>query len=168
MSEMRAADKGPSKNPGYKDEWLTPPYIMLRLGPFDLDPCAPVNRPWDTATRHYTVKEDGLLQPWEGRVWLNPPYGEHTWKWLNKLALHGDGISLIFARTETEGFHRFVWGSAHAVFFIKGRVKFHRITGERAKNAGAPSVLVAYGQENALNLSKCGIPGKFIRLKDDE
>jgi hypothetical protein len=31
------------------DEWLTPPGILKALGQFDLDPCAPVNRPWDTA-----------------------------------------------------------------------------------------------------------------------
>lgn len=29
-----------------KDEWLTPPHILRALGPFDLDTCAPVNRPW--------------------------------------------------------------------------------------------------------------------------
>jgi len=28
-----------------KDEWLTPPYIIKALGEFDLDPCAPINRP---------------------------------------------------------------------------------------------------------------------------
>ena len=30
-----------------KNEWLTPPHILRRLGPFDLDPCAPINRPWE-------------------------------------------------------------------------------------------------------------------------
>ncbi len=107
---MHAADKPASQNPTYKDEWLTPPEIIEALGPFDLDPCAPIVRPRDTAARHFTLEDDGLMQPWEGRVWLNPPYGKHTWKWLNRLALHGQGITIIFARTETEGFQRFVWG----------------------------------------------------------
>ena len=31
------------------DEWLTPPEILKPLGSFDLDPCAPINRPWDMA-----------------------------------------------------------------------------------------------------------------------
>lgn len=30
-----------------KDEWLTPPQIIKALGGFDLDPCSPINRPWD-------------------------------------------------------------------------------------------------------------------------
>lgn len=34
------------------DEWLTPPNIIINLGPFDLDPCAPVIRPWNTAIKH--------------------------------------------------------------------------------------------------------------------
>lgn len=35
-----------------KNEWLTPPHILRRLGPFDLAPCAPINRPWNTAEHH--------------------------------------------------------------------------------------------------------------------
>lgn len=57
-----------------KNEWLTPPCLLRRLGPFDLDPCSPVNRPWDTARHHYTIEDDGLQQPWFGRVFCNPPY----------------------------------------------------------------------------------------------
>ena len=59
------------------DVWLTPPNILEALGgadSFDLDPCAPLNRPWDMARNHYTIDDDGLARPWSGRVWLNPPY----------------------------------------------------------------------------------------------
>lgn len=51
---------------GGHDEWLTPPEIIKALGAFDLDPCAPVVRPWGTAARHYTVQDDGLALPAEG------------------------------------------------------------------------------------------------------
>jgi hypothetical protein len=71
-----------------KDEWLTPPEIIKSLGEFDLDPCSPLIRPWDTARKHYTVIDNGLLMPWEGRVWLNPPYGNKIGEWLQKAALH--------------------------------------------------------------------------------
>lgn len=101
------------------DEWLTPPEIIRALGGFDLDPCAPVNRPWDMASQHYTVMDNGLQKPWFGRVWCNPPYGRETFKWIEKLASHGSGIALIFARTETRGFHAQIWGKAHSVFFSK-------------------------------------------------
>ena len=60
-----------------KDEWLTPPPILQALGEFDLDPCSPINRPWDTANNHLTINDNGLSQTWGGistRVWCNPPY----------------------------------------------------------------------------------------------
>jgi len=149
-------------------EWLTPPEILAALGPFDLDPCAPAHRPWPTAARHYTIMEDGLLQPWEGRIWLNPPYGSDTWAWLAQLADHGDGIALVFARTETEGFHECGWGRADAMHFFRGRLHFHHLDGQRARgNSGAPSVLIAYGQSNAHRLQDSGLPGKFIELKGE-
>lgn len=147
------------------DEWLTPPEIIKVLGSFDLDPCSPISRPWNTADRHYTLQDDGLSQEWTGRVWMNPPYGKEAEKWLRKLSDHGNGIALIFARTETAAFFREVWNKADSLCFIEGRIYFHRVDGVRAQaNAGAPSVLIAYGASNNEILKTCGL-GKFIRLK---
>lgn len=67
------------------DEWLTPPYIIESLGEFDLDPCSPVNRPWDTAKHHYNINDDGLSKDWFGRVWLNPPYGNQNCQMVRKI-----------------------------------------------------------------------------------
>lgn len=148
-----------------KQEWLTPKFITDELGVFDLDPCSPVDRPWDTALRHYTIEDDGLDQPWIGYVWCNPPYDDAD-KWLEKLSDHGDGIALIFARTETEMFVRQVWEKADAVLFIYSRLFFHHVDGTRAKsNSGAPSVLVSYGEYATNRLKECNIKGKFIQLK---
>lgn len=152
-----------------KDEWLTPPHIIKALGTFDLDPCSPgQRRPWDTAKKHYGKPDDGLTLPWFGRVWLNPPYGREASAWLARLADHGRGTALIFARTETEMFFKFVWGRASAVLFLEGRLHFHHVDGSRAEaNAGAPSVLVCYGAEDAEKLKNSGIKGKFLRLAGD-
>jgi hypothetical protein len=148
------------------DEWLTPPHILDALGTFDLDPCAPIISPWETANNKFTIEDDGLKQKWYGRVWCNPPYGLQAAEWLNKLAEHGNGIALIFARTETRMFFDHVWNKADAVLFIEGRLFFHYVTGEKAPaNAGAPSVLVAYGKENVEILKNCGLRGKFVDLK---
>ena len=116
------------QGPG-KDEWLTPPYILKALGEFDLDPCSPVNRPWPTAKKHYTYIDNGLFQEWQGRVWCNPPYGNKTWLWFNKCAIHGNCIMLTFARTETKMFFDYVWNNADALFFFKGRLVFYNVDG---------------------------------------
>ena len=148
------------------DEWLTPKYITDSLGPFDLDPCSPGNRrPWDTAKKHLDESDNGLVSDWEGRVWCNPPYGRETFKWLSKLAKHGNGIALIFARTETKGFHSEVWGKADAVFFFKGRLRFCYVDGTEADVANAPSCLIAYGSNNVKAIIDCGFDGKMVVLK---
>lgn len=156
---------GGHHNPIAKSEtWLTPPYILAALGPFDLDPCAPMVRPWDTATRHYTIEDDGLRQPWDGRVWLNPPYA-HAGKWLHRLAEHGHGTALIFARTETALWFNHVWPRATGILFVRGRLYFHHRDGKRARaNSGAPSVLVAYGPADAAVLAAEPVPGRYVAL----
>ena len=150
------------------DEWLTPPSLIKALCIFDLDPCSPIQRPWDTADHHYNQLEDGLNAPWFGRVWCNPPYGLEAILWLRRLADYGNGIALIFARTETVMFFDQVWDKADSILFLKGRLFFHYVDGTQAKaNAGAPSCLIAYGKENTRALLNSGIPGKLIILEGD-
>ena len=151
------------------DVWLTPPDLLAALGSFDLDPCACSEpRPWPTATRHICRPDDGLTAEWSGRVWLNPPYSEAN-RWLARLAAHGQGMALISARVETSWFFEHVWESASAILFIKGRVQFWRGDGRPSLRNGSssPSVLVAYGPEDAARLKTCGIPGAYIPLGDD-
>jgi len=147
------------------DEWLTPPDLIEAIGPFDLDPCSPGDRrPWDTAAKHYSLEDDGLRQPWEGRVWLNPPYSQAA-RWLDRLATHGHGTALIFARTETRLWFDHVWPKASGILFIKGRLHFHYASGKRASaNSGAPSVLVAYGKHDARVLASEPMAGHYVAL----
>jgi hypothetical protein len=145
-----------------KEDWLTPPEILRACGEFDLDPCTPIVRPWDTAKKHYNVLDDGLKQEWFGRVWLNPPYGDKTARWMERMADHGNGVSLIFARTETATFFPWVWDYASALLFLKGRLNFYTKEGRRGGTAGAPSVLIAYGKGNADVLATCGLAGKLV------
>lgn len=146
-----------------KDAWLTPPEILKALGPFDLDPCAPIERPWNMARSHITLKANGLVCAWHGRVWLNPPYGYETGRWLGRLVEHGNGIALIFARTETEDWMTHVWRSADAIMFLYGRLHFYHSNGDRARaNSGAPSALIAYGQDNVTALRESGIKGALV------
>ncbi|MGH2666084.1 DNA N-6-adenine-methyltransferase [Flavobacterium sp.] len=153
-------------NTNNHDEWLTPPDLIKSLGVFDLDPCSPINRPWDTAKNHLTVNDESLLQHWEGRVWLNPPYGKYMEKFLHKMALHKNGISLIFARTETKAFQNFIFPHAESIFFIHGRITFFTVEGIAAKfNSGAPSVLIGHDEYNAEMIEQSGIKGHHVYLK---
>ena len=162
-SERRAIGAHESHSGG-TDEWLTPPSVIEALGVFDLDPCSPILRPWPTARHHFTIADDGLRQQWEGRVWLNPPYA-HVGKWLCRLAEHGTGTALIFARTETAVWFDHVWPRASAVLFLRGRLNFHFVTGKRAPaGAGAPSALIAYGALDAEALRTTSLVGQYVPL----
>lgn len=102
-----------------------------------------------------TEKEDGLLSLWSGLVWCNPPYGRRMSVWLERMALHANGIALVFARTDTRPFQRHVFPFAQSLLFLRGRVTFYTPEGVKAlegHNSGGPSVLIAYGQEASRRL----------------
>lgn len=154
------------------DEWLTPPEIVRHLGEFDLDPAATCDASHGSkalalAKKSYCKCDNGLAQQWKGRVWLNPPYGKETGRWLDRLSRHRDGgIALVFARTDVGYFHDSVFMRAHAVNFVMKRIKFLKADGTKPKfNGGAPSVLIAYGEENAVAIDKVPMDGWCVRLR---
>jgi len=145
-------------------DWITPKWMIDALGVFTLDPCQSLNQPWPCAKRGLTIRDDGLSQQWAGDVWLNPPYGRAIEKWIERMAEHGDGIALMFARTDTRWFQRHC-AEADALLFVRGRVRFHDGQGDKftRKGGGAsatsPSVLVAFGEPCAARLLGSGIEG---------
>lgn len=72
-------------------EYYTPPAIIecarLVLGTIDLDPASSVAANKRVkAVRIFTEQDDGLTQEWQGRVWMNHPFGKNlNAKWINKL-----------------------------------------------------------------------------------
>jgi hypothetical protein len=146
-------------------EWYTPKYIFDAIGiEFDLDTCSPGRDivPWIPAKKHLTYLDNGLEAEWHGTVWMNPPYGTDTPKWMERLAQRGNGIALVFSRTDTNWFHQFT-AKADAICFIKRRISFipasqaqNYIKGNLIKNSGsgAGSMLVAYGKKMAHSLMR--------------
>jgi hypothetical protein len=148
-------------------DWYTPKWIFDEMGiQFDLDPCQPKEKiEWIPATHHFCEEDDGLSQVWRDNVWLNPPYGKFTKAWLEKLNEHGEGIALVFARTDCKWFHD-VCAKANGILFLKGRVKFVDglgVTG--GGGAGSGSMLVAWGQDNADVLKSMSNRGFYISMK---
>jgi DNA N-6-adenine-methyltransferase (Dam) len=137
------------------DDWLTPPELIEAAGPFDLDPCAYRSQPWRTAKIQYSLpEENGLLLDWQGCVFCNPQYGNAVTQWASRLALHNNGLLLVFARTETQAF-RPVWRWSTAILFFYSRLTFHRPDGSLPETGGgAPSVLAAFGKENIARLER--------------
>jgi DNA N-6-adenine-methyltransferase (Dam) len=142
-------------------EWYTPPSIFEGLKTqFSMDVCAPEGGlPWIPALHFLSKKDNGLTTPWYGTVWCNPSYGKETPLWLAKLKEHGNGLALVFSRTDCKWFFDYVVKS-DAILFLKGRVKFVDGNGDSGNSgAGNGSMLVAYGEEGKQILEKCNLQG---------
>ena len=128
---------------GASVEWYTPPSLFEKLGlRFDLDPASPNPPvPWVPAARFYW--SDGHLLPWDGRVWLNPPYGPAAVPFIDRMIQHGNGLLLMPARTETQVFQRAAY-AAQYITFLRDRLHFIRADGHQAR-ASFGSILLAFG-----------------------
>tara|TARA_A100001201_G_C4038607_1_gene185941 strand:- start:357 stop:863 length:507 start_codon:yes stop_codon:yes gene_type:complete len=154
---------GWSKNDKTEVDWWTPPEVFEKLGlQFDLDPAAPQGGvPWLPTNNYYTKEDNGLEKDWYGNVWLNPPYGRFTGSWLDKFIEHGNGIALVFARTETIWFHKYAL-QADSLLFTKGRFKFAK-NGVQKDYASIGSLFIACGNQNSQALKNSGM-GWYVEL----
>lgn len=129
------------------DDWATPQELFDALNEefcFTLDPCASSSNA--KCDKFYTKQDNGLSKDWAGeRVFCNPPYGREISKWVEKCSIEANNpntvvVALLPARTDTQYFHRFIYGKAKEVRFIKGRLKF----GGHSNSAPFPSMIVIF------------------------
>lgn len=132
---------------GQSDDWYTPREIFDALGlVFDLDPCSPGPGHWVPARKIYTEQDDGLHHPWEGLVFMNPPFGGRNGHvpWLRKFLEHANGIAIVRAYTSSAWFHR--WAiKAEMMLFPRGKTKFVRPDGSIGRAPGHGVVLLGMG-----------------------
>lgn len=126
-------------------EWYTPPEYLdaarAVLGAIDLDPASSeIAQKSVQADAYFTKDDDGLAQPWQGRVWMNPPYTSGLVdKFVAKLAEHHEAdevpaaVCLVNNATDTQWFRQAA-SVASAICFPTGRVRFLDPEG----NPGAP------------------------------
>lgn len=124
-------------------EWYTPARyldaVRELLGGIDLDPASNAQaNEIVRAAHYYTAADDGLAQPWAGRVFLNPPYGSTNGKsnqglWSARLlADHAAGdvseAVLLVNAVPGEGWFQPLW--AFPICFVRGRIAFYNAAGE--------------------------------------
>lgn len=152
------------------NEWYTPPKIIHSLGKFDLDPSTSleaisINH---SADNFYTIIDNGLIQKWDGRVWLNPPYEKKLIAaFMKKLAEHGNGIALVCNRFDSVWFQTFVLDVADSLFFFRKRIHFLRPDGSIGDRPGAGSCQIAYGEHNTRAIEDSGLNGRLVLLRND-
>jgi hypothetical protein len=149
---------------GQSDDWYTPADLLEAIGEtYDLDPCAPeYGRAYYSvkAAKEYTTEHDGLAMPWEGFVFMNPPFGGRNGHvpWLVKFLEHGNGIAIVRAYTSSAWFHEHAV-KADAMCFPRGKTKFVRPDGSIGKAPGHGIVLLGMGERavKALHRANLGL-----------
>lgn len=139
------------------DDWYTPRWIFDALGlTFDLDVSSPPGGPpFVPCRRYYTLEDDGLSSPWEGLVWMNPPYSNPT-PWVHKFLEHGNGLALM-VNTKSKWYELLWQHESTAIIYLR-QIKFHRPGQDAASASGWSYGLWATGDEaiEALHRSQLG------------
>jgi hypothetical protein len=156
IRRMREPGNGFIKNGAFSSdssEWLSPPEVLEAvydvLGEVDLDPCSNARgaRANVKANKHFIKEDDGLAQPWRGRVYMNPPYGSFVAAWCERITIaYGAGeiaeaIALIAARTDNPWFRLF---DDFPVCLVAGRLHFSG----HENGAMFPSAIFYLGKKN--------------------
>jgi hypothetical protein len=73
----------------------------------------------------YTKADDGLSKPWDGFVFMNPPFGGRHGHvpWLEKFFAHGNGIGIVRAYTSSDWWHEWM-PRAETILFPAGKTRF--------------------------------------------
>jgi hypothetical protein len=140
---------------GATDEWYTPPHVFEALGcEFDLDVAHPGCgfAEWVPCAARYS--ENGLLKPWVGFVWMNPPFGGRNGlvPWLEKFITHGNGVALVPDRTSAPWWQQFV-PEADLALFVSPKLKFIGRDGKPGRSPAQGTTLLAIGRDGCLALS---------------
>ena len=148
------------------NEWYTPKEFIEAatavMGCIDLDPASSEIANKTVGAKHiYTIEDNGLVKPWFGNVWLNPPYasdliGKFAEKLVDELKNIKQAIVLVNNATETEWFYTMVV-QATAICFPRSRVKFYTPTG--AIGAPLQGQAILYFGENVL---------RFVNVFDEK
>lgn len=132
---------------GKTDEWYTPPHVFHALGcSFDTDVASPGRciTPWIPAWRF--IEKNSQDNPWEGFVWMNPPFSGRDGKaqWLERFFAHGNGIALTPDRTSAPWWQKYA-PRAELILFIAPKLKFIGADGKPGKQPAQGTCLYGIG-----------------------
>lgn len=139
-----------STNDHYTPKWV---FDLLDVT-FDLDVAAPIGGvPWIPALQSYSQADDGLVQPWHGLVWCNPPFSDIL-PWVRRLNEHGNGIALL---PHTKGaWRREVWANADGITEWQTLTEIRFMHQGKEKTIFPTTFLAAWGDIALKAIAKVG------------
>jgi len=162
-----------------ENEWYTPPEIIEAareaMGSIDLDPASSkVAQKNVRAAKYYTAKQDGLTKPWDGNVWLNPPYSrELIAEFISKLVAEycaGDVVQAVVLTnnaTDTEWWQQLA-SRCDACCFLRGRVSFLDESGEPVRKPLQGQTVIYLGSRIQEFTDEFGVLGQVLESEHGE
>lgn len=179
MNTLWLDDTPDNSNTRKNNEWYTPArYVEAArsvMGGIDLDPasCEVANQTV-RATHFYAREENGLMLPWSGRVWLNPPFSmvDETCgagKWSSRLLSEyrqrhvEQAIILIPAITDTKWFQPLC---EHLMCFSSISIHYHKPGSKQPVGIGYPTAFVYLGPNESRFIETFSSFGHIVRAID--
>lgn len=110
-----------------KMDWETPDHLFNGLDAefgFTHDVAASAENA--KCENYFTEEDNGLMQPWSGICWMNPPYGRAVGDWMRKAVRESERgvtiVALVPARTDTRWWHE--TAMKHEIRFLARRLSF--------------------------------------------
>lgn len=151
---------------GATDEWYTPPHVFRALGhSFDCDVASPGRAitPWIPA--HTFIQHDSLGTPWNGFVWMNPPFGARNGlvPWLDKFFAHRNGIALVPDRTSAPWWRQYA-PRADLILFVSPKLRFIGADGKPGMSPAQGTCLMGIGARSREPLMRAEAEGLGILM----
>lgn len=131
------------------DVWCTPLWLASSLGNFTLDPCSNPHSYVDSAAS-YSLEDNqnGLVMPWWGRVFVNPPYSR-VFPWAKKALIERSKVKdlevvFLLKLDPTVGWFKHLMMGGARYFPLKNRIAFDR-PGMKSIKPQWPCVLITLG-----------------------
>lgn len=136
------------------DDYYTPRWIFDALQiTFDIDVASPPGGPpFTPCHKYFSQLDDGLIQPWEGTVFLNPPFSDTT-PWVTKWLDHANGVILV-PMSKSRWFDR-IWNSDAATCALPSTLKFEDPKGGNG-SIFISCIMAALGEPNVQALHRVG------------
>ena len=180
---LQSASKGsPTIQPSGHDGWCTPPALLAPIrqlagGAIALDPCSNPHSMTE-ALLQFDKEQNGLERDWaaelaarqlKGLVYVNTPYDTET---LERVALKCaeqarkglEILALVPCKLDQRWWQETVFGTAVAVCFVRGRIKFWK-EGKPTSGAPIPCAFLYWGEREASFCRVFSMVGRVIILE---
>lgn len=151
-------------------QWYTPPWAIELarsvLGTIDLDPAsAALPQGWIKAGAYYTEQDDGRIQHWAGRAFLNPPFDDTAW-WVRRMIrehTRGDVTEAIILVNSNLGYKWYEELWVHwPVCCVRERMRFVQEDGTEGGQAKRGQTFAYLGHNYRRFIEVFGSTGRII------